>query len=107
MPDVYGRLTQDDLKKVSDWFARHWSLPYVCPVSHETNWEIAPSLCATVPYGGSYVWQGGTFYPEILVVCRGCGHILHFNAAMMGIDANMVLPPGRGWPVPQGSPGDV
>jgi hypothetical protein len=88
MPDEQGKLNQSETEKIRQWFKGHWTRDYHCPVCWTNEWLTAEHIVAPVAYSQGGMMIGGSVYPQIMVICKGCGHTLYFNAVMMGI-----LPP--------------
>lgn len=102
-PGEYSKLTSAQKDAVHQWLEKNWTQTKACPISGHSNWLVADHLvsppvvspptnslsaAAMVPPMGSLF----TEYPQVMVVCRGCGYTIYFNAVAIGI----IPPGGRG-----------
>jgi hypothetical protein len=57
-----------------------------CPSCQQNNFVIADHLVTpnVITLGGT-VSLGGSTYPQFLVTCNNCGHILYYSAVLAGI----------------------
>jgi len=80
------RLTKEQKELVKDYLVKNWPSPRTCPISGHTDWTIVDHLISPAVYtqGGMQV-VGGSAYPQVMVVCQGCGYTVYFNAVKMGI----------------------
>jgi hypothetical protein len=85
MPDSQGVLTPEERVKVSEWLKVHWKQPLICPVSGHNEWALADHVVQPLINSGAGIMLGGSSYPQVMVVCRGCGYTVYFNAIMIGI----------------------
>jgi len=85
MPDNTGRLSEDEIKKIDEWFKAKWNPSYACPISGHTSWQIGEHLVVPPSLGATGIALSGPVYPQVMVLCSGCGFTLFFNAVLMGI----------------------
>lgn len=57
----------------------------ICEVCGSGNWTLAEDLVMPVPFSGNALMIGGPTYPQVMVICNGCGNTKYFNAVMMGV----------------------
>jgi hypothetical protein len=81
MPDANGMLGPEELKLVQQRLAQYWSPgPVLCPVTHDTNWEIMQFVMTPVAATGMGLVLGGPILPVVSIVCRSCGYTMFFSA---------------------------
>ena len=85
MPDSSGRLTQEDQDAVQQWLATNWHRNQRCPISGHNNWFTAEHIVQPTATTGGSVVLGGTGYPQVMVICQGCGYTMYFNAVVIGL----------------------
>ena len=86
MPEKDGKLLPEERNKAAEWFRTHWTQNYPCPVSGDNKWAIAEHLIMPITSAGAGgLLLGGVGYPQIMIICGGCGFTLYFNAVMIGI----------------------
>lgn len=90
MPDLQGKLSDDEKRKIIDWLSAHWKTTN-CPFHGPTVWEIGDAT-GTQPFAGtgggtqgSGVVIGGPTYPLVLLTCATCGFAIHINLIKVGI----------------------
>ncbi len=83
MPDYNGLLTTEDRTKIDDWLKTNWHMGK-CPVCNHQNWVLADHVVTPILYSGVGFIQGAR-YPQIMIICQGCGYTLYFNAITAGI----------------------
>jgi len=93
MPDKDGKLTESEKKKALEWFKAHWPEEYRCPVSGHTDWLLAEHMVVPPRYAPGTLGAGGISYPQVMVICQGCGLTLYFNATLMGVLEKPQPPP--------------
>ena len=75
--------TDEQKTRIENWFAnpKH---NHVCPVCGASNWDM---LEAPVAWLQAHDMQLSSENPvlSVLLVCKGCGFTLIFNAKIMGI----------------------
>lgn len=95
-----SKLTKQQKDDVYAWLKMHWIKGQECPISGHTSWLVAdhlvapplaspPSALQGVPIGAAALGSPTGFmmtqYPQVMVVCRGCGYTIYFNAIAIGI----------------------
>lgn len=78
-------LTAQQKQKAIDWINRR-APALACPSCKQQNFAIADHLVSAnvfTPDGG--LMLGGATYPQFLVTCTNCGHVLHYSAVMAGL----------------------
>jgi hypothetical protein len=83
MPDNSGALTPEEKQKVNAWFQQNWHLTS-CPISGHQNWVLGDHIVQPVTHAGGVV-IGGVSYPQIMVICGGCGYTVYMNAVIAGV----------------------
>lgn len=74
-----------DRQKAANWLNSKWTGQKVCPICKNNNWHIPEELSeARAFFGGGFV-VGGPIAPLLCVTCSNCGHVLNFNALVMGL----------------------
>lgn len=78
-------LTKEQKQKAIDWLNRKAPV-LACPSCKQQNFVLADHLVtANVMSATGEVSLGGASYPQFLVTCTNCGHVLHYSAVMAGI----------------------
>jgi hypothetical protein len=74
-----------DQQKVADWLNKHWDGAKSCPVCRSNNWSI-PDMAFELRqfFGGNRV-LGGPIIPLVPITCGTCGHVMMFNAILLGV----------------------
>ncbi|MEN6559274.1 MAG: hypothetical protein ABFD52_00680 [Acidobacteriota bacterium] len=85
MPDVEGKITDEEKGTIKKWFEDKWKEPVICPVCREGTWIIADHVVTTLRSGQNTAFVGGITYPQVMLICKKCGLTLYFNAVMMGV----------------------
>lgn len=82
------KLSEKQYKKLQDHVAVQWKSPYMCPVCRQNNWNISRDLFELRGFNrGSLVVGGGSpLFPVVPVTCQVCGHVVFFNALVVGLD---------------------
>jgi hypothetical protein len=91
MPDESGKLSTEDKEKVEAWLKKKWRAPVTCPVSQDNNWIIGDHVVTPVNWATKGLIVGGRVYPQVMLICKTCGHTLLFNAMVMEL-----FPPQKG-----------
>ena len=98
VPDTFGRLSPDEMSRAVAWIKEKTHGGLVCPVCHSNDWSVNQQLyspAALVGTPGRLGFNlGGSVNPQVLMICRVCAHVVHFNAILMGLA--LVSPPGTG-----------
>jgi len=74
-----------DVKRAADWLNTKWQGPKVCPICKNNNWGIPDTLAEVRGFFQGSLVVGGPVFPVLLVTCNVCGHVLAFNAVVMGL----------------------
>ena len=82
MPDSSGRLTPEEKETVRQWIDSNWTGSDFCPISGHNDWIIVDHIVR--PIAGSTLLSGSN-YPQVMLVCQGCGYTIYFNAVLMGL----------------------
>lgn len=89
MPDVTGKLTEEEKQNAAAWVNRFWvGRSDACPICGDTEWIIGDHLVQPItlgPNSGLLLW--GTGYPQAMVISAKCGYTIFINAVMMGLVA--------------------
>jgi len=85
MPDPSGKLTEEEKRKISDWFRERWKLPATCPICGTMNWTIGEHLVQPLTFSGGGISVGGITYPQVMLISTDCGYTRLFNAVMLGL----------------------
>ncbi|AMY03179.1 hypothetical protein AB0V79_08550 [Mesorhizobium ciceri] len=84
MPDTEGKMSPEEQKKAIDWLNRK-APNMVCPACKHSSFAIVEHiLTPQIHYGGSII-MGGPNYPQFMVVCNNCSHMLTFSAIASGV----------------------
>lgn len=94
-------MTEEERLKVLQWLKEHWTESNKCPISGHNMWQLAEHLVYPLTYTGRGILVGGPTYPQVMLICGGCGYTIYLNAAMMGL-----VPPLEA-PKPEPEPGEV
>jgi hypothetical protein len=80
--------TTEEADKISSWLSEHWTESRKCPISGHDTWDIPSKLVylATSLPPELLFSQQLVVYPSVLLVCKGCGYTMFFNAINMGIE---------------------
>ncbi len=89
MPDLHGKLSDDEKDKVVSWLKEKWKGPVICPYSKDSEWIIGEYIVAPINYSKKGIFVGGEDSPQVMVVCKNCGHTVFLNAVILGL-----FPPG-------------
>lgn len=85
MADQSGKLTKQEKQKAIDWIKeRGGNRAITCSVCYATSWMVGDNLVAPVIFRTGYV-LGGPAYPQVMLICKNCGHTMLLNAVMMGL----------------------
>ena len=83
MPDPQGLLSAEEKQKVIKWLHDKWK-GVVCPYSQDSNWIVGDHAVMPMVVGeGGATVIGGTSYPQVMVVCKTCGHTVFLNAVIV------------------------
>lgn len=74
-----------DVQKAVDWLNAKWQGPKICPVCHSNDWHVPDTLSEIRQFFHGSMVVGGPVFPLLLVTCKVCGHVLAFNALVMGL----------------------
>ena len=85
MPDEFGILTEEEKTKINQWLKDKWREPMICPISKDNNWMIGNGAVVPINMTKNGPKLGGNVFPQIMLICKTCGHTLFFNAVMIGI----------------------
>ena len=80
-----GKLTAEETDKFQAWINEKWHGSKICPVSGHNDWVLGDRLVAPPSIVHGKVALGGSVYPQIMMICRGCGYTIYFNAVLAGI----------------------
>jgi hypothetical protein len=85
MPDSMGVLSQAERDTVAAAMrAKSFSAP--CPWCGSPNWEVGPSVVASVPVvAGGALAPSGKMVPQVMLVSP-CGYIASFAARLVGLN---------------------
>ncbi len=84
MPGPDGKLTAEEQGRAAAWIAKHHKDH--CPSCGEGPWIVPEHLVQPVTLGADQsLVLGGPGYPQVMLLCRTCGHTLFFNAVVMGL----------------------
>ena len=79
MPDIGGRLSDDDKAKIEKWF-KGLNIDQCSTCKRSGAWwyvgEFAVALSASMPRARPF-----SYYPAFLIVCHKCGQMRTFHAA--------------------------
>jgi len=78
-------LTSEQKKKVEAYLRDNWNQSPHCPISGHRNWIIGDHIVAPPIHSGAGLLLGGPAYPQVMVICGGCGYTMYFNAVKVGI----------------------
>lgn len=88
MPDGEGRLSPAEINHVLSWLQTMTpaqGFP-VCPISNHQDWYVVETVLQAIVYPiGPRRMLPELTYPFVMVVCKGCGYTLQFNATLMGL----------------------
>lgn len=76
-------LTEEQKTKVLNWF-RSKNGPRPCSVCGDNNWTLGAHLVVPNTWAGGAISMGGMSYPQVMLICRNCGHTNFFNAVIVG-----------------------
>lgn len=80
------KLSEEDRKKIVDWIRKKTGQPR-CNMCGTGQWTVVDA--ATLPIGFD-VHTTRFFYhqgiPQVTIVCNNCGHMVFFNAAVLGFE---------------------
>ncbi len=97
MPDAHGHLSPAEISFILQWIINaHGRVPYPCPVSGHTTWYVEeyvtqPIVFPVQPTVGMSVVPFAM--PVVRLMCTGCGHVISFSAASMGLYPQPTQPP--------------
>jgi hypothetical protein len=85
--DPKNNLNDEQRKLVEVWLETHWTTSKACPISGHTDWSVSDHVVQPMTHlpVGTLALGGAASYPGILVICRGCGYTMTFNAVIMGL----------------------
>lgn len=104
MPDQDGRLSHDEKEFAEGWLARKCKHDVSCPVCGDGDWTLGDFVVAAPIFARKRDTVGLASYPSLIVACEGCGYTMFFNAALVGLFANVHVAaegPGDRAPVAQ------
>lgn len=84
MPDRQGVLSTEERDQITKWIDDK-NPDLKCPVSSDNDWILTEHLIHMPIYTTGGIIVGGTAYPQVQIVCAGCGHTLLFNAVTIGL----------------------
>ena len=88
MPDSHGNLTPDDKSTVLTWLQSRWTVAKTCPVSGHNDWMIGDHVVQPITISGQGAARSkGLGYPQVMLICDGCGYTMYFNAVKIGLGA--------------------
>jgi ribosomal protein L33 len=96
MPDVNGKLSQDEKDKILDWVKTKASQtsPYTafeqrknlcCQVCGSQNWTIAEHLVTPTVLNVTGVGLMNPYYPQAMLICTECGSTVYVNVGRLGL----------------------
>lgn len=80
--------TDEEADKINRWLVEHWKEPRKCPISGHETWDVPSKLVyltTSLPPESLFSPQL-VVYPSVMLVCKGCGYTMFFNALAMGIE---------------------
>jgi hypothetical protein len=100
-----------EMAKIASWLNTHWHGGTTCPICGHNDWGVNPKLFEMREFQGGGLVVGFTLIqPLVIISCRVCGHVLLFNAAVMGVwspttkPATKAEPPVPATPSPEDMP---
>jgi hypothetical protein len=82
---VAAETNKVDAVAANAWFKDHWPKPRKCPIcTTEDNWGLT-TIFSQIPMGPVGTHQPVRTFPAVVVTCRHCGHVIFFNALVMGL----------------------
>lgn len=89
MPDPDGRLSHDEREFAELWLAEKSRHDVLCPICGEGNWTLGDFVVAAPIFAPKRYSIGLASYPSLIVACEDCGYTMFFNAAIVGLFANV------------------
>lgn len=77
-PSPHPEMTKDQKVKMMQWLQDHWP-EKTCPICHETNWNVDPSIWMLPSLKGKTVNFSSAF-PAVIAMCSNCGYLNFFSA---------------------------
>ena len=75
-------------EKINSWLSTHWKGKQSCPICQNITWALETEIFEFrkfSPRGGISLGLRRAVYPAILLTCQVCGHVIAFNAIIMGL----------------------
>ncbi|MGX7875991.1 hypothetical protein ACVDG5_027735 [Mesorhizobium sp. ORM6] len=84
MAENDGKMTPEERQRAVNWL--NTKAPNMrCSACGHTSFSIAEHFFSPpIHYGGNMV-LGGPNYPQFVVVCHNCGHMMGFSAIASGV----------------------
>lgn len=80
------QLSEEQRKKIQDWFDKKTPLVGACSICNHRNWVLADYMAyAPVFSADSSRLPSDSVYPFILLHCQHCSHTIFFSATIMEI----------------------
>jgi hypothetical protein len=57
----------------------------MCPICGVVRWSISPDFAWRGTIGSDGKLVGGDYHPFVVLTCGNCGHVILFNAVVMGL----------------------
>lgn len=84
MPEADGTLNEGEKKWAQRWIDAKWNRTRECPISGHRDWLLADRLVQLqTATPGIGLDLAAPVYPNVALICKGCGYTLLFNAVLM------------------------
>jgi hypothetical protein len=98
-PMLRDRLTEEETKKIQQWFDTNAGAHSKCPICGTNEWAAIEHLVSPIILGGPRRngWEMGSgVYPHFMMSCQKCGNVQFINAINAGVvEREKRVPPPR------------